>query len=47
MDSSESEWSQLETPAGDEADEDIGVASENDPITPGVDLVVKSRGGSP
>ena len=47
IDSPESEWSQLETPAGDEADEDIGVASEVESMTVGVDLVVKPRGGSP
>ena len=47
MDSPESEWSQRETPAGDEVNEDIEVASEVDLMTPGVDLVVKPRGVSP
>jgi hypothetical protein len=47
MDSPESEWSQLETPIGDEVDEDIDVASEGSCGTPVVDMIVKSRGGSP
>jgi len=46
MDSPESEWSQLETPAGDEADEAVDVATEGNSMAPGVDLA-KSRGASP
>jgi len=46
MDSPESEWSHLETAAGDEVNEDIEVASEGDSMAPGVDLA-KSRGASP
>jgi len=46
MDSPESEWSQIETPAGDAVDEDMEVASEGDFMAPGVDLA-KSKGASP
>jgi hypothetical protein len=47
MASPQSDWSELETPAGDDVDEGIDSAGEGDPMTPVIDPVVKSKGGSP
>jgi hypothetical protein len=47
MDSPQSDWSELETPAGDEVDEEIDIASEDDTVVPVVELAAKSREGSP
>ena len=47
MDSPQSDWSELETPAGDEVDGEIGIASAGDPVTSVDELAVRSRGGSP
>jgi hypothetical protein len=47
MNSPESEWSELETLAGDEVDEGVDIASEGSLMIPVVDPEVKSRKCSP
>jgi hypothetical protein len=46
MDSPQSDWSELETPASDEVNEDIGIATEGDSMVHTVGLA-KIRGASP
>jgi hypothetical protein len=47
MDSPQSEWSELETPAGDEVDEGVDIASEGSLMIPVVDPEVKFRESGP